>query len=152
MTAYGCRMEYAGYYLHIDESEESFAGGGFDKLSRQTPYRWSKLFGKIMIYGLCWWYKYTKNSSIMDKITLSLHNAALKHQIKKYAKKRGITVLSIVESYLHNLIKTERRTASKEYGLPKELDSLLDGIDVSEKLQAADYKTLRDKMYENREK
>ncbi len=31
--------------------------------------------------------KNTKNSRIMDKITLSLHNAALKHQIKKYAKK-----------------------------------------------------------------
>lgn len=86
----------------------------------------------------------------MDKITLSLHNPALKHQIKKYAKKRGITISSIVENYLHNLIKMERRTASKEYGLPKELDTFLDGIDVSEKLQAANYKTLRDEMYENR--
>jgi len=86
----------------------------------------------------------------MDKITLSLHNTALKHQIKKFAKKRGISVSSIVENYLHNLLKMERQTASKEYGLPKELDSLLEGIDVSEKIQTADYKTLRDEMYENR--
>ena len=28
MTPYGKRMDYAGYYLHIDEAEGSFAGGG----------------------------------------------------------------------------------------------------------------------------
>lgn len=28
MTPFGKRMEYAGYYLHIDEAEGSFAGGG----------------------------------------------------------------------------------------------------------------------------
>ena len=86
----------------------------------------------------------------MDKITLSLHNTAIKHQIKEYARKRGLTVSGIVENYLHNLLKMERQTSSFEYILPKELDSLLDGIDVNEKLQSADYKTLRDEMYENR--
>lgn len=28
MTPFGKRMEFAGYYLHIDEAEGSFAGGG----------------------------------------------------------------------------------------------------------------------------
>ncbi len=88
----------------------------------------------------------------MSKITLSLHNTELKHQIKKYAKKRGITVSSLVENYLQNLLKIERQAVNKEYGLPKELDSLLDGIDVSEKLRTTDYKTLRGGMYENRAK
>lgn len=86
----------------------------------------------------------------MEKITLSLHNAALKLQIKKYAKKRGISVSSLVENYLQNLIKMEKRAAGKEYGLPKELNTLLDGIDVGEKFQTEDYKSLRDEMYENR--
>lgn len=88
----------------------------------------------------------------MEKITLSLHNTALKHQIKEYAKKRGISVSSLVETYLHNLIKMEKRTAGREYGLPEELNILLDGIDVGEKYQTEDYKALRDEMYENRAK
>jgi hypothetical protein len=88
----------------------------------------------------------------MEKITLSLHNTALKHQIKKYAKKRGISVSSLVENYLHNLIKMEKRTTGKEYALPEELNTLLDGIDVGEKYQTEGYKVLRDEMYENRAK
>jgi len=86
----------------------------------------------------------------MEKITLSLHNKALKNQIKNYARKRGLTVSGIVENYLQNLIKNENRESDKEYNLPEELSALLDGIEVHETLKAKDYKTLRSEMYENR--
>ena len=87
---------------------------------------------------------------MIDKITLSLRNTALKSQIKKYAKKKGVTVSRLVENYLQNLVKADKKPSGGEYGLPKELDALLDGINVNEKLQSADYKTLRDDMYEGR--
>ncbi len=86
----------------------------------------------------------------MEKITLSLRNASLKKQIKRYARKRGLTVSGIVENYLQNLIKAERQNLKKNYELPEELDSLLDGIEVNESLQTEEYKSLRDKMYVNR--
>jgi hypothetical protein len=86
----------------------------------------------------------------MEKITLSLHNALLKKQIKAYAQKKGLTVSGIVENYLQNLIKLERQKAETDYKLPCELDLLLDGIEVSEELQKKDYKTLRDEMYASR--
>jgi len=88
----------------------------------------------------------------MEKITLSLRNASLKKQIKKYAQKRGLTVSGIVESYLQNLIKAEQQDHKKDYELPGELDSLLDGIEVSEDLKTREYKSLRDEMYDNRGK
>ena len=86
----------------------------------------------------------------MEKITLSLHNASLKRQIKAYAKKRGLSVSGIVENYLQNLIKLERQKAETEYNLPAELDSLLDGIDVDQESRKKDYKILRDEMYVHR--
>jgi hypothetical protein len=86
----------------------------------------------------------------MEKITLSLHNTLIKKQIKAYAQKRGLTVSGIVENYLQNLIKLERKNAENDYKLPGELDSLLDGIEVNDELQKRDYKTLRDEMYANR--
>jgi hypothetical protein len=86
----------------------------------------------------------------MDKITLSLHNTILKKQIKAYAQKQGLSVSGIVENYLQNLIKLERQKAQTDYKLPGELDSLLEGIEVSEEMQKKDYKTLRDEMYANR--
>ncbi len=86
----------------------------------------------------------------MEKITLSLRNASLKKQIKRYAQKRGLTISGIVENYLQNLVKTERHSLKKNYELPGELDSLLDGIEVNEKLQMKGYKSLRDEMYANR--
>jgi hypothetical protein len=88
----------------------------------------------------------------MEKITLSLHNASLKKQIKAYAQKRGLTVSGIVENYLQNLIKLERQKAETDYNLPGELDSLLEGIEVCDELQKKDYKTLRDEMYASRAK
>jgi hypothetical protein len=88
----------------------------------------------------------------MEKITLSLHNASLKKQIKAYAQKRGLTVSGIVENYLQNLIKLERQKAETDYNLPGELDSLLEGLDISDELQKKDYKTLRDEMYASRAK
>jgi hypothetical protein len=86
----------------------------------------------------------------MEKITLSLHNTSLKKQIKDYARKRGLSISGIVENYLLNLIKLERRKAGTDYKLPEDLNSLLEGIEVDEKLQRKDYKTLRDEMYANR--
>ena len=86
----------------------------------------------------------------MEKITLSLHNTLLKKQIKAYAQKKGLSVSGIVENYLQNLIKLERQKAETDYKLPGELDSLLEGIEVSEEKQKKDYKTLRDEMYANR--
>jgi hypothetical protein len=86
----------------------------------------------------------------MEKITLSLHNASLKRQIKAYAQKNGLSVSGIVENYLQNLIKLEKQKAETDYKLPTELESLLDGIEVNEELQKKDYKTLRDEMYANR--
>lgn len=86
----------------------------------------------------------------MEKITLSLHNASLKKQIKAYAQKKGLTVSGIVENYLQNLIKLERQKAETDYELPYELDLLLEGIEVSDELQKKDYKTLREEMYANR--
>lgn len=88
----------------------------------------------------------------MEKITLSLHNDQLKKQIKKYAQKRGLTISSIVENYLQNLVKVEKQVINKDYELPGELDSLLDGIEVNDQLQAKNYKSLRDEMYANRTK
>ena len=88
----------------------------------------------------------------MEKITLSLHNASLKKQIKTYAQKKGLTVSGIVENYLQNLIKLERQKAETDYNLPGELDSLLEGLDISDELQKKDYKTLRDEMYASRAK
>ena len=86
----------------------------------------------------------------MEKITLSLHNASLKKQIKAYAQKKGLTVSGIVENYLQNLIKLEKQKSETDYNLPGELDSLLGGIEVSDELQKKDYKTLRDEMYASR--
>jgi len=86
----------------------------------------------------------------MEKITLSLHNVVLKKQIKAYAEKSGLTVSGIVENYLQNLIKLEMQKAKTDYKLPGELDLLLEGIEVDEKIQKKDYKTLRDEMYANR--
>ncbi len=86
----------------------------------------------------------------MEKITLSLHNALLKKQIKDYAQKSGLSVSGIVENYLQNLIKLERQKAETNYKLPGELNSLLEGIEVSEELQKKDYKTLRDEMHASR--
>jgi hypothetical protein len=88
----------------------------------------------------------------MEKITLSLRNASLKKQIKRYAQKRGLTISGIVENYLQNLIKAEQQSLKKNYELPGELDSLLDGIEVDENLQKEGYKSLRDEMYVNRGK
>jgi hypothetical protein len=103
-----------------------------------------------MILDYFWWYRKYKNGGIMEKITLSLRSTALKSQIKKYASKRGLTVSGIVENYLQNLIKIENRESGKPYGLPEDLDILLDGIEVNESLQTKDYKSLRNEMYENR--
>jgi len=86
----------------------------------------------------------------MEKITLSLHSVLLKKQIKAYAKKRGLSISGIVENYLQNLIKMEKQQKKTDYNLPGELDSLLDGIEVNEKLQTKEYKILRDEMYANR--
>jgi hypothetical protein len=86
----------------------------------------------------------------MEKMTLSLHNPALKQKIKAYARKRGLTVSGIVENYLHNLVKNEKKETGKAYALPEELDGLLDGIEVNEQLQTIDYKSLRDEMYGKR--
>jgi hypothetical protein len=86
----------------------------------------------------------------MEKITLSLHNASLKKQIKAYAQKNGLTVSGIVENYLQNLIKLERQNAETDYKLSGELDLLLEGIEVNEELQKTDYKTLRGEMYASR--
>ena len=86
----------------------------------------------------------------MEKMTLSLHNVLLKKQIKAYAKKKGLSISGIVENYLQNLIKMEKQEKKTDYNLPGELDSLLDGIEVNEKLQTKDYKSLRDEMYATR--
>ena len=86
----------------------------------------------------------------MEKITLSLHNASLKKQIKVYAQKSGLSVSGIVENYLQNLIKLERQKEETDNNLPVELNLLLDGIEVNEELQKKDYKTLRDEMYASR--
>jgi hypothetical protein len=86
----------------------------------------------------------------MDKITLSFHNTSLKEQIKEYAQKRGISISGMVENYLQNLIKIDKQKINKDYELPAELDTLLDGIEVNEKLQTNDYKSLRDEMYASR--
>ena len=86
----------------------------------------------------------------MEKITLSLHDVLLKKQIKTYAKKRGLTISGIVENYLKNLIKIEKETTKVDFGLPDELDSFLNGIDISEELLNKDYKSLRKEMYANR--
>lgn len=88
----------------------------------------------------------------MEKITLSLRNASLKKQIKRYAQKRGLTVSWIVENYLQNLIKAEQQNQKKNDELPGELDAFLDGIEVNEDLQTKEYKSLRDQMYANRGK
>jgi hypothetical protein len=86
----------------------------------------------------------------MDKITLSLHNTTLKKKIKDYARKRGLSVSGIVEDYLLNLIKLERRKAGTDYKLPGELNLLLEGIEVDENYKKKDYKTMRDEMYAKR--
>jgi hypothetical protein len=44
----------------------------------------------------------------------------------------------------------ENQVNNTDFELPAELDSLLDGIEVSEKLQTRDYKSLRDEMYASR--
>jgi len=79
-----------------------------------------------------------------------LRNASLKKQIKRYAENKGLTVSGIVENYLQNLVKAEQQTLKKNYELPGELDSLLDGIEVNENLQTKEYKSLRNEMYANR--
>jgi arylsulfatase A len=86
----------------------------------------------------------------MEKITISLHNSLLKKQIKAYAHKRKLTVSFIVENYLQNIIKIEKQKAGTDFNLPAELDTLLDGIEVDERLKNKDYKTLRDEMYASR--
>ena len=86
----------------------------------------------------------------MEKITLSLHNASLKRQIKAYAQKKGLSISGIVENYLQNLINLERQKAETDFKLPGELDSLLDGIEVNAELQLKDYKILRNEMYASR--
>jgi hypothetical protein len=44
----------------------------------------------------------------------------------------------------------EKNETDPAYNLPVELDILLDGIEVEEKLKIKDYKSLRDDMYTNR--
>lgn len=88
----------------------------------------------------------------MEKLTLNLHNEQLKKQIKKYAQKRGLTLSGLVENYLQNLVKVETRINKKDDGLPPELDSLLDGIEINKQLRIKDYKSLRDEMYASRTK
>ncbi len=88
----------------------------------------------------------------MDKITLSIHDLNLKEQIKEYAKQKGISVSNIVETYLKNLIKASVMDEPTNNNLPKELDLLLDGIEISENVKNKSYKTLRDEMYETRAK
>ena len=83
----------------------------------------------------------------MEKITLSLRSLSLKNQIKAYALKRRLSVSGIVENYLQNLIRIEKNIADEDFNLPAELDNLLNGIEVDEKLKIKDYKTLRDEMY-----
>jgi hypothetical protein len=83
----------------------------------------------------------------MEKITLSLRSLSLKNQIKAYALKRRLSVSGIVENYLQNLIKIEKNIADEDFNLPAELDNLLNGIEVDEKMKIKDYKTLRDEMY-----
>lgn len=83
----------------------------------------------------------------MAKITLSIHDLALKEQIKEYAKQRGLSVSTIVENFLKKLIITAKKDERKDYGLPDELDSLLDGIEISNEVKDISYKTLRDDMY-----
>ncbi len=56
----------------------------------------------------------------------------------------------VVENNLQNLVKMENQVNNTDFELPAELDSLLDGIEVSEKLQTRDYKSLRDEMYASR--
>jgi hypothetical protein len=55
----------------------------------------------------------------MEKITLSLRNASLKKQIKRYAQKRGLTISGIVENYLQNLVKTERHSSKRIMNYPE---------------------------------
>ena len=44
----------------------------------------------------------------------------------------------------------KKKELRKDYALPEELDSLLEGIEVNEQLQTIDYKSLRDEMYGRR--
>jgi len=74
----------------------------------------------------------------MEKITLSLRSLSLKNQIKAYALKRRLSVSGIVENYLQNLIKIEKNIADEDFNLPAELDNLLNGIEVDEKMKIKD--------------
>lgn len=47
-------------------------------------------------------------------------------------------------------MKVEKQVNNTDFQLPAELDSLLDGIEVNEKLKTKDYKSLRDEMYAHR--
>lgn len=87
------------------------------------------------------------NKGKMEQIVLSLHNNLLKRQIEKYAKKRGTSISGMVENYFQNIIKIEEKEDISSYRLPEELDTLLDGIEVSEELKTRNYKSLRDDMY-----
>lgn len=53
----------------------------------------------------------------------------------------------MVENYFQNIIKIEEKEDISSYRLPEELDTLLDGIEVSEELKTRNYKSLRDDMY-----
>lgn len=86
----------------------------------------------------------------MEQIVLSIQNDLLKRQIEKYAKKRGLSISEMVENYFQNIIKIEKKDDISSFGLPKELDTLLDGIEVNEGLKTKNYKSLRDDMYANR--
>lgn len=44
----------------------------------------------------------------------------------------------------------EKDNKQTDYDLPKELDLLLDGIEIDEKIQMKDYKFLRNQMYASR--
>lgn len=68
----------------------------------------------------------------------------------KSTQKKGLNISNMVENYFQNIIKIEKKDNIFSYGLPGELDALLDGIEVSEELKTKNYKSLRDDMYANR--
>lgn len=139
-TGYRCTTRTKFLCLEWKHISGNFRGRFFIQLKFCDEYQ----------IGYIWWYVNRENSGAMEKITLSLRNASLKKQIKRYAEKRGLTISGIVENYLQNLIKTEQQGLKKNYELPGELDSLLDGIEVNEELQKKEYKSLRNEMYANR--
>lgn len=82
-----------------------------------------------------------------DKMTLILHDAGLKKQIKKYALDNGLTVSAIVEDYFKILVRSQRKTENEDFGLPKDLDELLEGVHLKEEFKNSSFKELRNRMY-----